>query len=56
MELEKFTDCADDPHTMTSSSSGLVIRTCVARVPPGFKCLQLAPMGDAIWGVDGFDT
>jgi hypothetical protein len=56
MELEKFSCNAEDPNVLFSSSSGLVIRTCVAQVPPGFKRLELNPMGDEIWGVDGFDT
>jgi hypothetical protein len=35
------------------AESGNVRR--VAAVPPGYGRLQLDPMDDGIWGVDGFD-
>ncbi len=54
LELEKF---SEDGSTGTLKSSGVqVIRSCIARIPPGYVRLELNEMADQIWGVDGFDT
>ena len=38
------------------ASAPAVARACVAGVPPGYARLEIDDLGDAIWGVDGYDT
>lgn len=33
-----------------------VVRACIARLPPGYPRLEVSPVSDDVWGVDGFDT
>jgi hypothetical protein len=69
MELEKFSrpvklDQSSKSTSVGSSDSdaglvgsgGQVVRTCIARIPPGYERLELSQLLDAVWGVDGFDT
>ena len=39
-----------------SDGAPLVVRTCIAAVPPGFHRLEIAQLDDPIWGTDGWDT
>jgi len=49
MEVRKFCGSADD-------GTPLVVRTCIAGVPPGYDRLEIAQLDDPIWGTDGWDT
>jgi hypothetical protein len=40
----------------SDATEAVVVRSCVAAVPPGYARLEVCEMVDAIWGVDGFDT
>ena len=33
-----------------------VVRACIAAVPPGYSSIEIALLGDQIWGSDGWDT
>ena len=33
-----------------------VVRACIAAIPPGYSRIEIAPLVDAIWGSDGWDT
>ena len=39
-----------------SDGAPVVVRSCVAGVPPGYDRVEVDLMEDAIWGVDGYDT
>ena len=62
MEIEKF---SRDPGPQGSNkqedrplvgSGKSVIRSCIAKLPPGYERIDVSLMDDGIWGVDGFDT
>ena len=41
----------------SSGGSGVVVRACVARLPPGYERIEIELLqDDHIWGLDGFDT
>ena len=48
MEVTKYGDGDSDP-------SPVVVRACVAGVPPGYKMIEVDDVSDPIWGVDGMD-
>ena len=33
-----------------------VVRACITAVPPGYSSIEIALLGDQIWGSDGWDT
>jgi hypothetical protein len=37
-------------------AAAIVVRACVAALPPGYARVEVREIVDAIWGVDGFDT
>lgn len=39
-----------------SDAAPAVIRSCIARVPPGYERIEISQMSDSIWGSDGWDT
>jgi len=48
VEVTKYGDGDSDP-------SPVVVRACVAGVPPGYKMIEVDDVSDPIWGVDGMD-
>ena len=49
MEVRKYCGAEGD-------GAPLVVRTCIAAVPPGYARLEIAQLDDPIWGTDGWDT
>ena len=33
-----------------------VVRSCIARVPPGYDRIEVDLLDDPMWGSDGWDT
>jgi hypothetical protein len=57
VEVEKFSHDPANPEGVPLLGSGRsVIRSCIAKVPPGYPRVEITQMTDQIWGVDGFDT
>ncbi|KAK9821986.1 hypothetical protein WJX81_003036 [Elliptochloris bilobata] len=38
------------------ASAEAVVRSCIARVPPGYTRIKVDLMDDPLWGSDGWDT
>lgn len=34
----------------------VVVRACIACLPPGYPRIDIRQLDDAVWGLDGFDT
>ena len=39
-----------------AASAPVVVRSCVAGIPPGYAEIHIDEIVDTIWGVDGLDT
>ena len=39
-----------------SDGEAVVVRSCVAGVPPGYERIEVDLLSDSIWSVDGYDT
>lgn len=44
-----------DDTTGTPSSSRVVVRACITKLPPGYQRVDVEELRDPIWGVDGFN-
>eukprot|EP00803_Ostreobium_quekettii_P005082 evm.model.scf_1610.1 EVM.evm.TU.scf_1610.1 scf_1610:22864-24417(-) len=48
VEVTKYRSGVTDPRPV-------VVRSCVACIPPGYKLIEVDEVSDPIWGVDGMD-
>jgi ferredoxin len=39
-----------------STAPGIVVRSCVTPLPPGYPYIQINELVDDVWGLDGYDT
>eukprot|EP00983_Pelagomonas_calceolata_P025776 807323-Pelagomonas_calceolata.AAC.6 len=60
VEVEKFSTVPGPDGSSggkdLKGSGRSVIRSCIAKIPPGYARVDITQMTDQIWGVDGFDT
>ena len=49
MEVRKYAGTPGD-------GAPIVVRTCIAAVPPGYTRLEISQLDDPMWGGDGWDT
>lgn len=38
------------------AAAPVVVRSCIAGIPPGYAKIEIDEIVDTIWGVDGLDT
>lgn len=52
VEVKKY----NDERMSDSNAMGIVVRSCVTPLPPGYSYITINELIDDVWGLDGYDT
>jgi hypothetical protein len=56
VEVRKYKESAGAGEGGDEPPPGVVVRSCVTPLPPGYERVEVIELIDDIWGLDGFDT